>query len=52
MVVLRSPIARTPRSSRLLIFLGQGEFKVPRGGALSEKDFLGNLYGYVAGKPL
>jgi hypothetical protein len=52
-VVLRSPIIRTPQGVQLTVFTwAQGEFKVPQGGALSEKDFLGNLYGYVAGKPL
>jgi hypothetical protein len=51
-VVLHSPIARTPQGVRLSIFTwGQGNFQIPQGGALSEKDFLGNLYGYVAGKP-
>ena len=51
-VVLRSPINRTPQGVQLTVFTwAQGEFKVPQGGALSEKDFLGNLYGYVAGKP-
>ena len=52
-VVLRSPIARTPHGVQLTVFTwAQGEYKIPQGGALSEKDFLGNLYGYVAGKPL
>jgi hypothetical protein len=51
-VVLRSPITRTPQGVQLTVFTwGQGEYKIPQGGALSEKDFLGNLYGYVAGKP-
>jgi len=51
-VVLRSPIARTPQGVHFTVFTwAKGEFKVPQGGPLSEKDFLGNLYGYVAGKP-
>jgi hypothetical protein len=51
-VVLSSPIARTPQGVRLTIFTwGRGKFQIPQGAALSEKDFLGNLYGYIAGKP-
>ena len=50
-VVLSSPIVRTPQGVQLTIFTwGQGKFRIPQGAPLSEKDFLGDLYGYVAGK--
>jgi hypothetical protein len=50
-VVLSSPIVRTPQGVQLTIFTwGHGKFRIPQGAPLSEKDFLGDLYGYVAGK--
>jgi hypothetical protein len=51
-VVLHSPIVRTPQGVQFTIFTwGQGNFVIPQGGPLSEHNFLNNLYGYVAGKP-
>jgi hypothetical protein len=51
-VGLHSPIARTSHGVRLTLFTwGHGDFQIPQGAPLSEKDFLDKLYGYVAGKP-
>ena len=51
-VVLRSLIARTSQGVWLTIFTwGKGKYTIPQGGPLSESDFLGNLYRYVAGLP-
>jgi hypothetical protein len=49
-VGLISLIARTPQGVRLTVFSWGRKVAIPQGGPLSEKDFLGNLYGYVAGK--
>jgi hypothetical protein len=51
-VVLRSQIDRTEGKVRLTVFTwGKGSYQIPQGGDLTVKDFLGNFYGYVAGKP-
>jgi hypothetical protein len=51
-VVLRSPIAYSSSTVFLTVYTwGNGKFRIPQGGVLSEADFLNDLYGYVAGKP-
>jgi hypothetical protein len=49
-VGLISLIARAPQGVRLTVFSWGRKVAIPQEGPLSEKDFLGNLYGYVAGK--
>jgi hypothetical protein len=50
-VVLRSPIARSGGKVTLKVFTwGNGDYQIPQAGDLSQDDFLGNFYGYVAGK--
>jgi len=51
-IVLLSPITKTGETVKLTVFTwGDGEYQIPQGKPLSQSDFLGNLYGYVAGKP-
>jgi hypothetical protein len=51
-VGLHSLIARASQGVRLTVFTwGHGDFQIPQGAPLSEKDFLDKLYGYVTGKP-
>lgn len=51
-VVLTETIKRMQGGVRLKVFTwGEGKHEVPKGsGSLSEKHFLDNFYGYVAGK--
>jgi hypothetical protein len=50
-VVLRSEVDRSGEKVRLKVFTwGTGNYEIPQAGTLSLSDFLGNFYGYVAGK--
>ena len=52
LVVLTSEIKTIGNNVSLEVFTwGQGKYMVPQGDPLSKSDFLGNLYGYVAGRP-
>lgn len=51
-VTLVSPITATGQSVSLTVFTwGYGKYLIPQGNPLSQSDFLGNLYGYIAAKP-
>ena len=51
-VVLRSRVTRTGGNVSLKVFTwGDGTYQVPQRGTLSEGDFYGNFYGFVAAKP-
>jgi hypothetical protein len=51
-VVLRSTIDRSGGNVKMKIFTyGDGDYQVPKKGALPLDDFLTNYYGYVAARP-